>query len=267
MTKLFTALFLIGMFVQPSQADAKQVIEKSDRMEVNWSTLRIRFYGEAEADLQSDDDYKFAEKKAWRDGLRYVSGAVRDIYIAQNEMLFGNPDLLSKAANKAAKSISTSTFSYDTTYYANGTIRVHLENMLSKAIASDAIRFRLKEALDPGLIQHSGVLFELDNKIKPSATYKVIDENGETLFDAKEMAESAFKKNLMGRWFIAPHSSELEASIGNVPVRIPVKLMDNSTVNSAGNSTFVVKRKYWDRVIEGHKALLRSGRIALSMPM
>ena len=57
---------------------------------------------------------------------------------------------------------------HDTTYYSDGKIRVHLENLLAKAIGSDAIRFRLKEALDPGMIQHSGVLFVLDEKVSPS---------------------------------------------------------------------------------------------------
>jgi hypothetical protein len=260
MAKFFLAILILGFSAAANSTIvfAKQVVEKSDRMEINWSTLRIRFYGEAKTNVGTDSDFKTAEKKAWRDGLRYITGAVRNIYITQNENLFGDMELLSEAANSAANSISTSTFSYDTTYYSDGKIRVHLENLLAKAIGSDAIRFRLKEALDPGMIQHSGVLFVLDEKVSPSATYKIVDEDGETLFDVNEMAESSFKKNLMGRWFINPRTSELDSSVGSVPVKIPVQ--------AKGNATFVTDRKNWEKAIEGHKALLRSGRIALALP-
>jgi len=260
MTKgLFLTIISLSLLILDLRAaQASQMIEKIDRLEINWSTMRVRFYGEAKMEAGSDESYKEVEKRAWNDGLKYISGAVRDIYINKNEALFEDAQTLSESAAKAAEKVATSTFSYDTTYYGDGAIRVHLENTLPRALASEAIRFRLKVALEPGLIQHSGILFQLNKEAKPLAVYRIVNNNGQVLFDATEMAESSFKKNLMGRWFKAPKSHELTTAVGAAPVKIPLTILNDGV--------FEVDAKTWEKALEGHKSLLRSGRIALTVP-
>jgi hypothetical protein len=239
-------------------AVAAPIVEKHDRLEVNWATMRMRFFGQASADGNGEDGFRVAEKKAWQDGLNYVSDAVRNLNINVNEKLTENPDKLSEDAREAARLVSTSTYSYNTTYFGDGTVRVHLENSLPKAFESSGLRFRQKEALEPAMIPFTGIVFEADKSIKPTALYQVIDEHGEVLFSVQDMAEDAFRKNLMGRWFKKPSAAELSEAVGKNPLRLAAK------ADAPGK--LVVPKDAWQKAIHGHQALLVNGSIAIAVP-
>jgi hypothetical protein len=72
------------------------------------------------------------------------------------------------------------------------------------------------------------------------------------------MAEEAFRKNLMGRWYRRPSSSELSEAVGKNPISIHATLMPSGQI--------VVPREAWDKALEGHKSLLINGAIALALP-
>lgn len=235
------------------------IVESSDRLEVNWSSLKIRFYGEAVA--SSDDDapgLKAAERRAWQDGLAYVSEAVRNLNATVYNDFLGDPDKVSSHAREAARAVAASTFSYNTTYFADGTIRVHLENSLSRALETAAVRFRQKEALTVAAMAHTGIVLRLDKAVRPRPIYMVVDAQGNVLFNVADMAEQAFRRNLMGRWFQAPTPSELAEAVGRNPLVVPA--------TSAGEGRFVVDRESWDKAVEGHRAYLINGTIALALP-
>ncbi len=232
------------------------LIEKSDRMEINWSTQKFRFYGEAEIAL-GQDSYKDAEKQAWRDGMNYVSEAVRNLNVLVNETEGVSPDRLSEDAKAAAKQVSQTTYSFSTTYFGDGGVRVLLENQLPRALNSSAIKFRRREAVEPILNQFTGVLFKLSSSMKPVAIYQVVDEEGNVLFDVKDMAAESYKKNLMGRWFKKATRDEIAEAVGKGPIEIVGKPKGNK---------IVVSKNDWEKMVDGHQGLLVSGLIALTQP-
>jgi hypothetical protein len=247
--------FALGLAATPS-ANAAPIIEKSERMEINWSTMRLRFYGEAKAGGGSD--LRAVEKQAWTDGLAYVNDAVRDLNIAANDNANANPERLTAEAKKAATQVSTSTSSYNTTYYGDGTVRVFLENGLPKAFVTSGIRFRQKESPAASMIQYTGVVIKAAKAIRPRPTYQVVDEAGGILFDVSDMAEEAFHRNLMGRWFKNPAESEVVGAVGSNPIYL------EADVGSDGR--LIINKATWDEKTAGHRALLVSGSIALAVP-
>jgi len=239
-----------------SAAQGAAVIESSDRLEINWTTLRLRYYGEATIS-SSSDDLKAAEKRAWREGLSYANDAVRNMNIAANEPFASTPEKLAEDARQAAHQVSIGTSSYSTTYFADGTVRVYLESPLGKALESSAIHFRQKEAPEQTMTQFTGIVLSADHVVKPRAAYQVIDEEGKILFDAKDMAQASFNKRLMGRWIRRPTAMELADAVGKNPLQIPVSMKDGK---------FLVQRDIWEKAIEGHRSLLVSGIIAIALP-
>jgi len=251
--KLSVACFFISV---TSAAYAAPVIESNDRLEVNWSALRLRYYGEASPGSGSED-LKSAEKKAWRDGLNYANDVIRNLNIAANEHFSQTTEKLAEDAKLAAHQVSTGTSSVSTTYFADGTVRVNLESSLPKALESSAIHFRQKEAPEPTMTEHTGIILAPDHPVKPRPNYQVVDEEGKILFDVRDMAQASYNRRLMGRWYRKPSPAEISEAVGKNPLTIPVQVKDGK---------FLVQREIWDKATEGHKSLLVSGIIAIALP-
>ena len=62
-----TKLFLFAMISSP--VFAAPMIEKLDRAELNWTTMKIRFYGESS---MTDGSFVDGEKTAIQEGLSYI---------------------------------------------------------------------------------------------------------------------------------------------------------------------------------------------------
>jgi hypothetical protein len=251
-------LLSCGLLLSSGLAGAAPVVETVDRLEINWSTLRIRFYGEASSSASQGEELKSAEKKAWQDGLAYIQGAVRDLNVSVNERGEASDEQITADAKEAAKAIAKSTSSYSTTYFANGTVRVLLENQLPKALSMAGIRFRQREPATHGALEHTGIVLKTAKAMKPSARYLVVDENGETLFDVHEMAEEAYRKSLMGRWLKRPSSSELAETVGKNPAVVAAEPIADGKLR--------VARSAWEQAVDGHRALLVNGTIAVVLP-
>ncbi len=252
-------LVCLALAAISAPARATPILETHDRMEINWSTLRIRFYGEAAANGSEPDGFKTAEKKAWHEGLNYATDAVRNLNISTNEGVVTNPDKLAEDARQAAKQVATSTFSYNTTYFGDGSVRVHLENNLPRALETSGIRFRQKESSDqPAMTQYTGLVLRTDKTTKPRPIYQVVDEGGAVLFDVKDMAEDAYRKNLMGRWFKRPGAGELTEAVGKNPLTLAAA--------TSADGKFTVNRAEWDKALEGHRSLLVNGQVAIALP-
>lgn len=250
-------LCALAIFVSSQAAFAAPVIEIYDRLEVNWTTLRIRFYGHA-ASSDSYGAYKNAEKKAWQDGLAYLQEAIRQLnnhnqidHATSDNMA---PNQLKNLINLAVKSTS----SYSTTYFADGSVKVILENQLPKMFETIGIRFRQKEPSAFTSLQYTGIGIRLSRAIRPSAQFKVLDENGGLLFEVQDMAEEAYRRNLMGRWLKRPATAEIQEIIGNNPAMIDAKALADGKIQ--------VEKEAWDSLLEGHRTLLVNGIIALIQP-
>lgn len=239
-------------------AQAVAVIETIDRLEINWSTLRVRFYGEANGAGSREDTLKATEKKAWQDGLDYLRNVPGKISLMIQEPRAPEAQNFELSLKDMSKALAKSTSSFNTTYFADGTVRVTLENQLPKALVLDGIRFRQREPVPHGALEYSGIGLRLSKSIKPSARYVVVDENEEILFSVQDMAEESYKKNLMGRWLRRPTDVELSEIIGKSPAVVEVQVVSEAKLR--------VARADWNRVIEGHQALLVNGVVALILP-
>jgi hypothetical protein len=238
---------------------AAPIIEKLDRMEINWSKQRVQFYGQANpSDLAMGEDYKSLEKRAWKDGLSYIAKKARDLHIAAFEPLEFSPKSLAASADAAAQQVTQSTMSINTIFYGNGGVQVVLENSLVKIFDSANLRFSQKEANVSGSTQYSGFVISLDQSTPARAFYQIIDEDSKILFDYRFIAEDAYKKNLMGRWYKNPTPSEVLESAGVQPVTIAAQVVREGV--------YRVSRVEWDQMVYGHKGLLAAGMLMIAVP-
>lgn len=253
MHNVVRAKIIVGIgLLAVMQAAAQPVIETSDRLEINWSTLKLRFFGQASS-IEADG-WKAAEKKAWQDGIAYVQAAVHELNTDGTSTSQQDEQELRELSKQLAKT----TLSVSTTYFADGSLRVLLENQLPRAFLSQNIRFRQKEIPTLGMQEHTGVLLRLDKSIKPSARYKIVDGQGQVLFDVHDMAESAFRKHLMGRWLKRPTSAEVTDMLGKSPIIFDAQVL--------ARGLFKIDRALWDERMDGHNSLLVTGTVGLALP-
>ncbi len=249
---------LLSLLFLSNFAISAQMVDHIDRMEINWSTQKIRFFGESNASENAIKGVDGAEKRAWAEGLSYIENTVHDLSVSDFEGLSSNTEKISAEARAAAKNVTKSVYSLNTIFFGNGSVRVYLESSLPKALATSMIRFRQKEAASAQLLHRTGLVLKLNGRTQPKPRYRVVDESGIPLFEARDMAEDAFGRNLMGRWFEAPADAESAEFVGKSPITI------DASVNHEGS--IVVPREIWTSSLDGHQSLLVNGLIAIVVP-
>lgn len=216
------------------------VVEKAERVEVDYSAQKIRFYGESAVKPEDGADaIKAAERRARLEGLDYLATK-------------GDKVLPFKAA-----AVRANNNSYVTNYYADGTVRVYLESSMAGLAAKD-LTFTQKDKVDTSASSTSGVIFTVDKKAKPAAVYQIVDESGAILFEAKDVAEAAFQQGLMGRWLQRPGDKDLAAVVGAKPARL--------SLVSIGPGKFQANRAAWDETMKESRPHLVNGEVALVVP-
>jgi|GEM_PF-2292461 len=237
-------VLLIGMGLVPAMgAQALPVTEQIDRFELNWSTMRIRFYGEATVDF-SQRGFEGAEKVATDDGLMYVLSALSKIRTQKG--------LTDNNAASIANELTTQVFVYNTIYYTDGRVRVELDISLPKAFD---IGFNEFIADEPKAESSSGsAVVVLISGLKTALVQMEIrDTDGVLLYSPKDIAKSAFKKQMAGRWFFK-NSSELKSYIGANPVEIEAV--------AEGDKTLIVTKSSWSKLKAEHPRLLEEAKLA-----
>lgn len=253
--------FCLAVFLGMSpESFGASYLEKSDRVEINWTKHRIQFYGYAQPSVLGGgkDDFKAIEKKAWKEGIAYIAKKSRDIYMANFEELDFTPKQLTDQAQKVAQSVAQSTMSTNTVYYPNGGVQVILESNLTNIMASADLKFSQKESGMTGTTHFSGIFIKLDRATKPRVFYKIIAEDGKLLFDYRSIAEDSFSKNLSGRWVVRPSEAEIEDLSGLQPLVVEAQVISDGL--------FQIRRQDWENATLGHRGLLSSGAILIGMP-
>jgi hypothetical protein len=236
-------------------AFSRPVIQEFDRVQINWSTAKIQFYGEASSvPVDGERALKNAETVARLDGIKYIGEAVKKL---QEEKIELPAELKPEDPAKAVSNVRKSTYSYNTTYYANGQVRVYLENYLAKALAKDDFAFTHTNAPSASEAKNTGIVFKLAAATPPAVAYRVVDEKGEVLFQIQDVAADAFQQRMMGQWFKSATAQELEGAAGKNPVEL---------VASPKGSDIEVKRADWQQATEGNTNLLRASKIVLLLP-
>lgn len=233
-------------------AHAKPVVEKSDRIEMDWSAMKIRFYGEAQAP-NAQETFRGAEQRAWQDGIAYISMNLDKLRDERVETLDGSR---AEADRQALKTVTTSTYSVNTTYFSNGKIRVHLENALPRALDPGPVAFKSLTA-EKAPTKNSGLVLRVAGATRPSATYRVVTDQGQAVFEVRDVAKESFEKTFMGAWFQNPSAAELKAVVGSNPIYVDAQ--------ADGAGTFRVNQGQWTEALSGNESLLRAARVAVAI--
>ena len=167
---------------------AEQVIEKGERAEVNWSSLEVRYYGEAAPAEEEKDSFKSTERRAWQDGIAAIDETLKLLSTGRIGMHVSAP-------RGAATLGGSRTTSRSTTYFGDGKVRVYLQTPLQQVVNSALGEVSFRQA-DAAAIQkadaYTGVIIQLTQKVSPMAVYKLTDVAGEKLFGLEDMTEAGF---------------------------------------------------------------------------
>jgi hypothetical protein len=252
-------LLTMAILVFATHGFSAPIIEKNERVEINWTKLRLGFYGFAKpGPLQSREDLKLMEKKAWKDGISYISKKSREIYLSTFEEVDFTVKQLAEYSQDVSQGIAQSTMSTNTVYYPGGGVQVVLESGLTNLFSSRGLKFAQRESGILGSTHYSGIYIKLNKRTNPRVFYRIISEEGKLLFDYRSIAQESFSKVLSGRWLSAPQEHEIEDLIGTQPI-----VLEASVVK---DGLFQVMRMDWENALLGHKGLLSSGNILFGMP-
>lgn len=244
--KVYLVLAFLGGAVQLKGAAIKT---RYKDVEVNWSTLRIRFHGQARA---AENNLKKSEQLAWQQGLSYIKSTVPGL---RKALL---ADASENAQNQSrATQIARSTYSTNTIYFSDGTIRVELENLLARALGQP-YQFKHQSVEDPPEAKKTGIILSLDRRIEPKPVYSIRDEAGQVLFSVDDVAQEAYERHLMGHWFRSADDYRVSHRVGADPIQIVVKVQSDGRL--------MVPRELWRQSVAGNENLLRAVRLVLISP-
>lgn len=250
---LSSQLFAFAWLFNLTSAFAQPVVETYDRFELNWSTMRIRFYGEA-AVGSGERAFDTAEKTATEDGLHYALGNL--VKVRQKKGV-DTITIDASDASKTAVDLTKQAYIVNTTYFDNSRIRVDLEGQMSKAFEFAATQdaFRLEEPEAKPTDATAIVVLVKDAEV-PQLTQAIVASSGETLYSAGSVSRSAFRKNMLGRWFYQ-NSIELKNFSGKSPLVLEAQVAE-------GN--LVVSKDQWNEAMQQHARLIEEAKVAFVLP-
>ena len=234
---------------------ARPCIEKTDRLEWNWGTMTLRFWGEAQAPPR-DLPWSETREKAFQQGLLSAKGAVEEYHLQHLLDLGVEKPRAERSSRLAGERTATATWARESRYFQGGLVQVHMESSLARALRMDGIEFSVEphqQTLSES--QATGLILRSSKPASPSAFYRLTDEEGKALYSLSDVDKEAYEKNLMGRWFIQPESFELERVVGSRPVTLEV------TPVSKGH--FMVRRDDWQRHMPGNRQILQWVKVAV----
>ncbi|MGE0171835.1 MAG: hypothetical protein AB7T49_03585 [Oligoflexales bacterium] len=230
-------VMLVVVFLASQNLVAKTLVQKNDRIEIDWSNQRVRYFGQA-----SSENFREAELAAWQEGATYLNTA-----LPKRE----EKDLLSDVPPKR---IAQSSYSYDTTYFGDGTVKVYLESKMASLFHQDIAQLRPMTEAD-SKAKNSALIVRVGTKATPSALFKIVSGTGQTLYSVENVTKDGFQKNLMGRWFEATGGKSYTDFAGENPVQV------DATVSEPG--VFVVSESMWNEAMTENPGLLAQAKVAI----
>ena len=217
-----------------------------ERVELNWDTMRIRFYG-VSAKIGT---LKETEDEAIKEGVAYIAEALPAIREANLEEKY-----LGRAFQKdLVKGVSRNTYTYSTTYFQDGKVKVDLESSLASALFPAGLKFTKDEPeSDPG--PNTGLMILVEGSLDPQMIYEIRNEDGDSLYRLKDVARNEFAKNFMGRFFYQKGSRKIKYYLGDKPLEIKAK--------SQGDRVLLVDGDRWEKLMEDNYHILERARVAV----
>lgn len=233
---LFSASVLPSGF-----ASAQPVIENFDRFEMNWSNMRIRYYGESPSDPKQGG-YEPAEKDAVSKGLLYALTTVPKIREEKG---------LKADVPGVAENVTKLSYVFNTVYFSDGRVRTELNSSLAAALDFGMTKFAAESPTAPAS-EASGIVLELGATKSPFVVQEIKTKAGDSAYAASDIAKDAYKKQLTGRWFYA-NSPELRDFVGANPIKIAAEVQ---------NGHIVVDKEEWNRARVSNERLLQEAKVA-----
>ncbi len=250
--------------VQTSRLVAEPVIEKLGGVDLDWGDLKIKFSGlfkPSSQEAQAPATYSEAEREALTNGLRQVKPKIIEVYNEQLK-LQGLSRAIDGVAAESSELLNRDECAYESSFYKDGSVRVHIESSLARLFARENMAFLKKVKTGSDDLKKdsrfSGLVLRLDKVVKPVASYEVLDNSGMRLFSMQNIQRDAYEKRLMGRWLLDPQRDELIKYVGKKPVSIQLKVV--------GPNRFVVQKGVWLDALQDSQGLLSEAKIIIVPP-
>ena len=240
-------LNLLLLTLYSGSAIAAPVVEKLDRVELNWTTFKIRFHGESE--LKSGKFIE-AEKAAIQNGLSYIYSQIPEI----RKKSF-KPLKLDGDHDQAALELTKRTYPIQTNLDKEGKIMVELESSLVTALKPLVDHKESTKHESDAQSAHSGIVIKINGDFIPKPVYKLVNEKGDLLYSHQDVLEEAFEKNFMGKFVKGFSKYEVQSLVGSKPLVI------DATVDAGGS--LKVNNSIWNEVIRVDSSLIREAKILL----
>ena len=243
MLKLAWAMFGL-MLTIPYAALGADIVEKKGRIEINWTTQRLTYFGESTSDNNTEVTYREAEQRAWRDGFSYLETAL----VEAKAVGMVEDSATSEQWKQLARRIGKATTSINTTYFADGKVRVLLEANVDGSVGK---RGNSKES-PSSEGQTTGIVFVVSGEAQPTPHLRIELDNGKVVFNTSERTVDG--KRFGGYWFRSNARSQLSAVVGKNSVEVAAQ---------AGSDGIIVAAEVWESKVKALRPLLESGRVAI----
>lgn len=237
----YTFAGLAVLILSTQTLSAQPVVETFDRFEMNWSTMRLRYFGESAVGKTLD----VAEKEATDQGLLYALANVPKIRSEKGVSVDNAGDI--------ANAVSKQSWAYNTVYFSDGKVRVELESSLALALDPGRHPYNPKaNESSEGGGSASSVVVEVAGLSSPTLINEIVDNSGEVAYSSSDVSPEAYRKSLTGRWFY-PNTPELKSFVGREPVRVK---------GTYANGRVVVDKAAWVSARQNASKSLSDGRVA-----
>lgn len=239
---------LLSCLLVPQALLAEPVVETSDRLEIDWARMRVRFNGTI--DGEKLESWSEGEKAALEEGLAYLVTQLPKLDKAEDEQRF---------TKELALKMASSTYITETKVDAKGQVTVSLESLLPRAFIGRFAGQPDQEDLDDAPeSKYTAIVLKLNKKIAPRPFYTLVDQDGDVVFEAKQVAKPAFERFGMGRWYSSTSGKAYQYFTGAKPYVINAKWN--------GNGKIVVDEDQWDELERNGEKLIKSAKVALVLP-
>ena len=241
----WSALYFVAASLGAMELSAQPVVESFDRFEMNWSTMRLRYFGESAPGKNLD----LAEKEATDQGLLYA--------LTNLPKVRGEKGVSVENAENIAHAVSKQSFVFNTVYFSSGKVRVELESSLALALDPGRKPYVSKAAeANADNSGGSGVVIEVKGLNSPQVVSEIHDSAGDLIYSSQDVNPDTYKKQLIGRWFYK-NSSELKGFAGAEPLKIDAEFREGK---------LVVDKEAWNQVRKSTSKLLGEGKVAFVLP-
>lgn len=228
-----------------------QAEELADKIEIDWSNLRVRYKGYAE--LQGEQElanWSELVDAAVQSGLTSFVSKFPGIRAQRYQRDANEED------QRLAHKIASTTYVSSIEYSAENQVAVSLESSLSRALGAQMQGFK-KQLPDPALTgTNSAIVLRVRGSVQPTGNYVVVDRlNGEVLYQYTDVPQSVYEQGLMGRWFENAEQKSFAKFAGGDPVYIEAQMLSPGEI--------AVNSDDWKRQREVNPALLEGAKIAL----